>query len=44
MNNTKAVFGLTTSKNRQVTFMNSVDGFAGGGGSVNLSSTSSTYT
>ncbi len=42
LNNTKSVFGLTTSKNQQVTFMNSVDGFAGGGGSVNLSSTSST--
>ncbi|MFV0251489.1 MAG: hypothetical protein AB8U22_05810 [Rickettsia aeschlimannii] len=42
LNNTKSVFGLTTSKNQQVTFMNSVDGFAGEGGSVNLSSTSST--
>ncbi|KJV88708.1 beta strand repeat-containing protein [Rickettsia amblyommatis] len=42
LNNTKSVFGLTTSKNQQVTFMNSVDGFAGGGGSVNLISTSST--
>ncbi|MFQ3886744.1 MAG: hypothetical protein AB8U88_03890 [Rickettsia conorii subsp. raoultii] len=42
LNNTKSIFGLTTSKNQQVTFMNSVDGFAGGGGSVNLSSTSST--
>ncbi|MEG8230051.1 hypothetical protein O6R16_03070 [Candidatus Rickettsia tasmanensis] len=42
MNNTKSVFGLTISKNQQVTFMNSVDSFAGGGGSVNLSSTSST--
>ncbi|WP_017442698.1 beta strand repeat-containing protein [Rickettsia gravesii] len=42
LNNTKFVFGLTTSKNQQVTFMNSVDGFAGGGGSVNLSSISST--
>jgi hypothetical protein len=39
LNNTKSVFGLTTSKNQQVTFTNSVDGFAGNGGSVNLSST-----
>ncbi|QQV75716.1 hypothetical protein H6P87_01280 [Rickettsia tillamookensis] len=39
LNNTNSIFGLTTSKNQQVTFTNSVDGFAGGGGSVNLSST-----
>ena len=39
MNNTNSIFGLTTSKNQQVTFTNIVDGFAGGGGNVNLSST-----
>ncbi|MCC8461952.1 MAG: hypothetical protein LN546_01970 [Rickettsia endosymbiont of Ecitomorpha arachnoides] len=45
LNNTNSVFGLTTSKNQQVTFTNNVDGFVNGGnagGTVNLSSTSST--
>ncbi|WP_017208669.1 hypothetical protein [Rickettsia australis] len=45
MNNTKSVFGLTTSENQQVTFTNSVNGFVNGGnagGTVNLSSISST--
>ena len=43
LNNTNSIFGLTTSKNQQVTFTNSVDGFVivgNAGGIVNLSSTS----
>jgi len=39
LNDTASAFALTTSNTQQVTFANSVDGFAGGGGSVNLSST-----
>ncbi len=45
MNNTNSIFGLTTSKNQQVTFTNNVDGFVNvgnAGGIVNLSSTSNT--